>query len=159
MQHIERVHKGNYGVFGARKVCLMLKREGIEVARCAVERLMRRLGLRGVVRGRRVRTTVPDANAARPTDPVQRQFTVSAPHRLWVADFTYVATWAGMVYVALIIDAYARRILGWRADTTMRTSMSSTRWRRSRRRPVRRVGRDAYDNAWPSRPSVCTRPS
>ena len=84
---------------------------------------MRKLGLRGAVRGRRVRTTVPDANAARATDLVQRQFDVTAPNRLWVADFTYVATWAGTVYVAFVIDAYARLILGWRADTSMRTSL------------------------------------
>jgi putative transposase len=117
------VHKENDGVYGARKVWLTLNREGIPVARCTVERLMRRLGLRGAVRGRRVRTSVPDAAAARPGDLVQRQFTVEAPNRLWVADFTYVATWAGMVYVAFVIDAYARRILGWRADTSMRTSL------------------------------------
>jgi putative transposase len=123
VEHIRRVHKENYGVFGARKVWLTLNREGIPVARCTVERLMRRLGLRGAVRGRRVRTTMPDADAARPTDLVQRQFDVTAPNRLWVADFTYVPTWAGMVYVAFVIDAYARRILGWRADTTMRTSL------------------------------------
>jgi putative transposase len=122
-EHIRRIHKENYGVFGARKVWLVLNREGIAVARCTVERLMRQMGLRGVVRGRRVRTTVPDETAARPADLVQRQFTVNAPNRLWVADFTYVATWAGTVYVAFIIDAYARRILGWRADTTMRTSL------------------------------------
>jgi putative transposase len=123
MGHIARVHKDNYGVFGARKVWLTLNREGIPVARCTVERLMRALGLRGAVRGRKVRTTVPDSGAARPNDLVQRQFDVTAPNRLWVADFTYVATWAGMVYVAFVIDAYARRILGWRADTTMRTSL------------------------------------
>ena len=121
--HIARVHRENYGVFGARKVWLTLNREGIPVARCTVERLMCRLGLRGAVRGRRVRTTVPDAGVARPTDLVQRQFDVSAPNRLWVADFAYVPTWAGMVYVAFVIDAYARRIVGWRADTTMRTSL------------------------------------
>lgn len=122
-EQIARVHKENYGVFGARKVWLTLNREGIAVARCTVERLMRQLGLRGAIRGRRVRTTIPDAAAARPTDLVQRQFNVTAPNRLWVADFTYVPTWAGMVYVAFVIDAYARRVLGWRADTTMRTSL------------------------------------
>jgi putative transposase len=122
-EEIVRVHKENYGVFGARKVWLTLNREGIPVAKCTVERLMRAAGLRGAIRGRKVRTTVPDAEAARPADLVQRQFTVTAPNRLWVADFTYVATWAGKVYVAFVIDAYARRILGWRADTTMRTSL------------------------------------
>jgi putative transposase len=123
VEHIARVHKDNYGVFGARKVWLTLNREGIPVARCTVERLMRRLGLRGAVRDRRVFTTVADPEAARPKDLVQRRFDVAAPNRLWVADFTYVPTWAGMVYVAFVIDAYARRILGWRADTTMRTSL------------------------------------
>jgi putative transposase len=122
-EQIARVHKENYGVYGARKVWLTLNREGIAVARCTVERLMRQLGLRGAIRGRRVRTTIPDTAAARPTDLVQRQFNVTGPNRLWVADFTYVSTWAGMVYVAFVIDAYARRILGWRADTTMRTSL------------------------------------
>jgi putative transposase len=122
-EHILRVHKENYGVYGARKVWLTLNREGIPVARCTIERLMRQLGLRGAIRGRRVRTTVADPGAARPTDLVQRQFDVTAPNRLWVADFTYVATWDGMVYVAFVVDAYARRILGWRADTTMRTSL------------------------------------
>jgi putative transposase len=106
------VHKENYGVYGARKVWLALNREGIPAARCTVERLMRQLGLRGAVRGRRVRTTAPDAGAARPGDLAQRQFTVEAPNRLWVADFTYVATWAGMFCVAFVIDAHARRILG-----------------------------------------------
>jgi putative transposase len=123
LEHIARVHKENYGVFGARKVWLTLNREGIAVARCTVERLMRRAGLHGVVRGRRVFTTLADPDADRPKDLVQRRFDVAAPNRLWVADFTYVATWAGMVYVAFVIDAYARRILGWRADTTMRTSL------------------------------------
>jgi putative transposase len=123
MAHICRVHAENYGVFGARKVWLTLNRQGIAVARCTVERLMRQCGLHGVVRGRKVRTTVPDQAASRPTDLVQRQFSVDAPNRLWVADFTYVATWAGMVYVAFVIDAFARRILGWRAATTMKTSL------------------------------------
>jgi putative transposase len=122
-EQIARVHQQNYGVFGARKVWLTLNRDGIAVARCTVERLMRRLGLRGAVRGRRVRTTIPDPGAARATDLVQRNFDVTAPNRLWVADFTYVASWAGTVYVAFVIDAYARRIVGWRADTTMRTSL------------------------------------
>jgi putative transposase len=122
-RHILRIHKENYHVYGARKVWLTLNREGMTVARCTVERLMRTLGLRGAVRGRKVRTTIVDGDAHRPTDLVQRRFTVHAPNRLWVADFTYVATWAGMVYVAFVIDAYARRILGWRADTSMRTSL------------------------------------
>ena len=118
-----RVHAGNYGVYGARKVWLQLNREGTAVARCTVERLMRELGLAGARRGRRVRTTVPDTAAARPADLVRRQFSPAAPDRLWVADFTYVPTWTGMVYVAFVIDAYSRRILGWRAATSMRTAL------------------------------------
>lgn len=121
--HITRVHGENYGVYGARKVWLALNREGIPVARCTTERLMRDLGLHGARRGKRIRTTRPDAAAARPADLVRRQFSPARPDRLWVADFTYVPTWAGMVYVAFVIDAYSRRILGWRAATTMRTAL------------------------------------
>ena len=120
---IARVHKENFGVYGARKVWLALNREGTPVARCTVARLMRELGLRGARRGKRVRTTVPDPAAARPADLVRRQFSPAAPDRLWVADYTYVPAWAGMVYVAFVIDAYSRRILGWRAATTMRTAL------------------------------------
>ena len=113
----------NYGVYGARKVWLQLNREGTPVARCTVARLMRELGLRGARRGKRVRTTVPGPAAARPADLVGRQFSPPAPDRLWVADYTYVPTWAGMVYVAFVIDAYSRRILGWRAATSMKTAL------------------------------------
>jgi putative transposase len=120
---ITRVHQANYGVYGARKVWLTLNREGIPVARCTVERLMRELRLAGVRRGKRRRTTVPDPAAARPADLVRRRFSPPAPDRLWVADFTYVPTWSGMVYVAFVIDAYSRQILGWRAATSMRTSL------------------------------------
>ena len=118
---IARVHGENYGVYGARKVWLALNREGTPVARCTVERLMRELGLAGARRGRRIRTTRPDAAAARPADLVRRQFSPPRPDRLWVADFTYVPTWTGMVYVAFVIDAYSRRILGWRAARSMKT--------------------------------------
>ena len=120
---ITAVHQDNYGVYGARKVWLALNREGVAVARCTVERLMRELGLAGARRGKRSRTTVPDPAAARPADLVRRRFSPPAPDRLWVADFTYVPTWAGMVYVAFVIDAYSRRILGWRAATSMRTAL------------------------------------
>jgi putative transposase len=120
---ITRVHADNYGVYGARKVWLALNRQGIAVARCTVERLMRELGLAGARRGKRRRTTVPDPAAARPADLVERKFTRPAPDRLWVADFTYVPTWSGMVYVAFVIDAYSRRIVGWRAATSMRTAL------------------------------------
>jgi putative transposase len=117
------VHQANYGVYGARKVWLALNRERTPVARCTVERLMRELGLAGARRGKRHRTTVPDPAAARPADLVGRRFSPPAPDRLWVADFTYVATWSAMVYIAFVIDAYSRQILGWRAATTMRTAL------------------------------------
>jgi putative transposase len=120
---IRRVHATNYGVYGARKVWLALNREGVDVARCTVERLMRELGLRGVVRGKTRRTTIADGTAARPADLVQRRFNTDRPNRLWVADFTYVPTWSGMVYVAFVIDAYSRRILGWRAASSMKTGL------------------------------------
>lgn len=123
MVAIARVHHQNYGVYGARKVWLALNREGIPVARCTVERLMKVLGLEGARRGRRVRTTRPDTAAVRPVDLVNRQFNPSRPDALWVADFTYVATWAGFVYVAFVLDAYSRRILGWKAATSMRTEL------------------------------------
>ena len=120
---ITKAHRDNYGVYGSRKIWLVLNREGTEVARCTVERLMKDLDLAGVRRGRRWRTTVADPAAARPRDLVDRMFAPLAPNLLWVADFTYVPTWSGMVYVAFVIDAYSRRILGWRAATSMRTSL------------------------------------
>ena len=116
---IARVHAANYGVYGARKMWLALRQEGLDVARVTVERLMRQLGLAGAVRDRTRRTTVADPAAARPRDLVRRDFTRWAPDRLWVADFTYVPTLAGTVYVAFVIDAYSRRILGWRAAASM----------------------------------------
>ena len=113
---IARVHAENFGVYGARKVWRQLRREGFEVARCTVERLMRIMDLRGAVRGKTVRTTVPDPAQPCPQDKVNRQF--QAPNRLWVSDFSYVATWRGFVYVAFVIDAYARRIVGWRVSSS-----------------------------------------
>ena len=121
---IARVWQANRRVYGARKVWRQLRREGTPVARCTVERLMRAAGLAGVVRGRRVRTTVPECAAERPLDLVQRQFRATRPNALWVADFTYVATWSGMVYVAFVIDVFSRRIVGWRASATMRTDLA-----------------------------------
>ena len=121
--HIARVHADNYGVYGARKVWLTLGREGIEVARCTVERLMRELGLEGARRGKRRRTTIADPAAARPSDLVDRNFTRWRQDQLWVADFTYVPTWSGIVYVAFVIEAYSRRILGWRAAANMRAEL------------------------------------
>jgi putative transposase len=120
---IGRVHAANYGVYGARKVWLALNREGIPVARCTVERLMRELGLEGARRGKRHRTTVADPGASRPADLVQRRFSQARPDAVWVADFTYVATWSGTVYVAFVLDCHSRRILGWRASTSMRTEL------------------------------------
>ena len=104
----------NYGVYGVRKIWRQMGREGIEVARCTVARLMRELGICGAVRGRTRRTTVADPTAARAPDLVERDFTAAAPNRLWVADFTYCATWTGMAYTAFVVDVYSRRIVGWR---------------------------------------------
>ena len=120
---IRRVFTANKSVYGPRKVWLQLNREQVPVARCTVERLMRADGLAGVRRGSRKRTTIVDPAAALPDDLVRRDFEPLAPNRLWVADLTYVSTWTGWVYVAFVIDAYARRILGWRVATTMTTSM------------------------------------
>jgi putative transposase len=121
---IQRAWDDNFRVYGVRKVWRQLKREGFEVARCTVARLMRDLGLRGVVRGRKVRTTVPDELLDRPLDRVNRQFNVFRPNALWVADLTYVATWRGFVYVAFVIDAFARRIVGWRVSSSLRTGLA-----------------------------------
>ena len=118
MAEIRRVWEANFGVYGARKVWLQLAREGIAVARCTVARLMRAMGLRGVVRGKPVRTTVSDKAAPCPLDRVNRQFQAVQPNALWVSDFTYVSTWTGFVYVAFVIDAFARRIVGWRVSRT-----------------------------------------
>jgi putative transposase len=122
--HIARVHAENFGVYGAPKIWAQLNREGIRVARCTVERLMRDMGLRGAVRGRPRRTTIPAVTAERPRDLVDRQFSAEAPNRLWVADLTYVRTWAGFVYVAFITDVFSRRIVGWQASTSLRTDLA-----------------------------------
>ena len=121
---IQRVWDDNFRVYGVRKVWHQLKREGFDVARCTVARLMRDLGLRGVVRGRKVKTTVADELLDRPPDRVNRQFNVVRPNALWVADLTYVATWRGFVYVAFVIDAFARRIVGWRVSSSLRTGLA-----------------------------------
>ncbi len=119
--HVERVWHANLQVYGADKVWRQLLREGIEVARCTVERLMRNLGLRGVVRGKVIKTTFSDSAAPCPLDRVNRQFKALRPNQLWVSDFTYVSTWQGFVYVAFVIDVFARRIVGWRVSSSMRT--------------------------------------
>ena len=123
MNEIRRVHAANYGVYGARKVWLALNREGTPVARCTVERLMRQEGLAGAVRGKVKRTTIADPAGPRARDLVRRDFAPLAPDRLWVADITYVSTWSGWVYVAFVIDAFARRIIGWRCGSTMTTQL------------------------------------
>jgi transposase InsO family protein len=121
LPEIQRVWQDNLQVYGADKVWKQLAREGMTVARCTVERLMRRQGLRGVMRGKVVRTTVSDSNAPCPMDKVHRQFKADRPNQLWVSDFTYVSTWQGWLYVAFVIDVFARRIVGWRVSTSMRT--------------------------------------
>jgi len=118
---VERVWKENFEVYGVRKVWRQLRRGRFEVARCTVQRLMKRLGLKGVIRGKTVRTTISDPKAPCPLDHVQRQFSADRPNALWVSDFTYVSTWQGFVYVAFVIDAFARRIVGWRASSSART--------------------------------------
>jgi putative transposase len=124
LPEIRRVWRENHEVYGAKKVWKQLNREKVRVARCTVARLMRHLGLRGVVRGRRCRTTIPEPVADRPQDLVARAFTVDRPNALWVADLTYVATWRGFVYVAFVIDAFARRIVGWRVSSSLRSDLA-----------------------------------
>jgi putative transposase len=123
--HVRRVWQANHGVYGADKVWRQLHREGVPIARCTVERLMRQMGLAGAVRGRSWTTTTRcDARAGRPGDLVERDFTAQRPNQLWVSDLTYVATWQGFVYVAFVVDAFARRIVGWRATTHLRTELA-----------------------------------
>jgi len=139
---IRRVFAENFGVYGVRKVWRQLRREGEDIARCTVERLMRNMGLRGVVRGKPVRTTISDKAAPCPRDHVNRQFQTNKPNALWVSDFTYVATWSGFVYVAFVIDVFARRIVGWRASRTAHASfvLDALEQALHDRRPVRRGG-------------------
>jgi putative transposase len=120
---IVEVHTENFGVYGVRKMWWQLRREGVDVARCTVERLMREAGIKGAIRGKKRRTTIPDGQSERALDLVDRDFSASAPNRLWVSDFTHVAMWSGVAYVCFAIDAFSRRIVGWKADTTMKTSL------------------------------------
>jgi len=121
---IERIWKENFEVYGVRKVWRQMKREGFKVARCTVERLMRKLGLRGVTRGPKPYwTTIPDDSLARPADLVNREFHATRPNQLWVADMTYVGTWSGMVHVAFVVDVFSRYIVGWRVSRSMRTDL------------------------------------
>jgi len=139
---IRRVYEENFHVYGVRKVWRQLLREGIAVARCTVARLMRTMGLQGVVRGKRVRTTISNAAAACPLDRVNRQFKAPHPNALWVSDFTYVATWVGFVYVAFVIDVFARRIVGWRVSRTAHAGfvLDALEQALHARRPVRGSG-------------------
>ncbi len=121
MSHINRVWEANLKVYGADKVWKQMNREAIPVARCTVERLMARLGLQGARRGKTVRTTTPDRSVLCPLDRVNRQFVAHRPNQLWVSDFTYVSTWQGWLYVAFVVDVFARHIVGWRVSRTMTT--------------------------------------
>ena len=121
MPKVEAVWNANLQVYGADKVWKQMNREGDTVARCTVERLMRRLGLRGVKRGKVVRTTISDTKVVCPLDKVNRQFRAQRPNQLWVSDFTYVSTWQGWLYVAFVVDVFARRIVGWRTSSSMTT--------------------------------------
>lgn len=123
LDEVQRVWDENFQVYGARKVWRQLQREGIDAARCTVERLMRRLGIQGVRRGAKCWTTVSDDSLDRPVDRVHRQFTATRPDQLWVADITFVATWMGFVYVAFVIDVFARCIVGWRVSRSLRTEL------------------------------------
>ncbi|MFE0703607.1 IS3 family transposase [Streptomyces sp. NPDC058872] len=140
---IQHVYDSNYRVYGARKIWRELNRQGQAVARCTVERLMRELGIAGAVRGRRVITTLPGGQAGRAPDLLDRDFVAGAPNRCWVADFTHVKTWAGVVYVAFVVDTFSRRIVGWSAATVKETvfvldALEMAIWQRDRdQQPVR----------------------
>jgi transposase InsO family protein len=139
---IRRVFEANFAVYGVRKIWRQLGREGVSAARCTVARLMRQMGLRGVIRGKGARTTVSDKAMPCPADRVNRQFRASRPNLLWLADFTYVATWQGFVYVAFVIDAFARRIVGWRVSRTAHAAfvLDALEQALHDRRPVRASG-------------------
>ncbi|MGA6998832.1 MAG: IS3 family transposase [Pseudolabrys sp.] len=139
---VRRVFDENFRVYGVRKVWRQLKREGFDVARCTVSRLMRDMGLQGIIRGKSVKTTVSDKAAPCPLDHVNRQFKAPRPNVLWLSDFTYVATWTGFVYVAFVIDAYARRIVGWRVSRTAHAGfvLDALEQALHDRRPIHRGG-------------------
>ena len=140
--HIQRVFDANWQVYGVRKVWRQLRRDGFDVARCTVARLMKRMGIQGIIRGKPQKTTIPDKKLPCPLDKVNRQFRVPAPNMLWVSDFTYVATWKGFVYVAFVIDAFARRIVGWRVSTTPHAGfvLDALEQAVHERRPVKAMG-------------------
>ncbi len=136
-KQISEVFEANCHVYGARKIWRELNRQGRRVARCTVERLMRELGIAGAVRGKRVITTLPGGQAERAPDLLDRDFVAAAPNRCWVADFTHVKTWAGVVYVAFVVDTFSRRIVGWSAATVKETvfvldALEMAVWRRDR---------------------------
>ncbi len=139
---IRRVFNENFQVYGVRKVWRQLQREGYDIARCTVARLMRMMGLQGVIRGKPIKTTISDKSAPCPLDRVNRHFKAPAPNMLWLSDFTYVATWQGFVYVAFVIDAFARRIVGWRASRTAHAGfvLDALDQALHDRRPVKRGG-------------------
>ena len=159
---IRRVHGEHLGVYGARKVWRQLHREGIAVARCTVERLMGELGLEGARRGRAHKTTTPEVTEPRPADLVERDFSATRPNQLWVADLTYVATWSGFVYVAFVVDAFSRFLVGWQASRSLRTDLALDAlemaiWRRQAqlegwsitRTGAANICRSATPNDWP----------
>ncbi|MET8012846.1 IS3 family transposase [Streptomyces sp. NPDC005271] len=123
MPLIEEIHAESGGTYGTRRITRALRRKGVDAARCTVERLMRELGLEGVIRGQRRRTTVPEPSAPRPPDLVDRDFTATRPDQLWVADMTYVRTWSGWAYVAFVLDVYSWMIVGWQVANHMRTEL------------------------------------
>jgi putative transposase len=140
LEQIKQIHADNYSVYGARRVHQQLRRQGVSVARCTIERLMRAEGIEGVRRGSRTRTTTPDEAAPRPPDLVNRHFTADRPDQLWLADITYVRTWEGWVYVAFVLDAFSRRIVGWQLADHLRTdlpldALEMAMWQRERDRP------------------------
>ena len=139
---VERVFTENFEVYGVRKVWRQLQREGFDTARCTVARLMRGMGLQGVIRGKPIRTTISDKAAPCPLDHVNRQFIAPRPNVLWVSDFTYVSTWQGFVYVAFVIDTFARRIVGWRASRTAHAGfvLDALEQALHDRRPIHRGG-------------------
>ncbi|WP_393096896.1 IS3 family transposase [Streptomyces sp. LN325] len=142
---ITEIHAANFRVYGARKVWRELHRQGHVVARCTVERLMRELGIAGAIRGKKVITTSPDTAVERAPDLLDRKFVASAPNRCWVADFTYVSTWSGVVYVAFVVDTFSRRIVGWSAATSKETrlvldALEMALWQRDRDQHPHRRG-------------------
>jgi putative transposase len=154
---IRRVWTEHRRVYGADKVWAQLNREGTVVARCTVERLMRELGLRGVVRGKTIRTTIGDEASSRPADLVARRFRADAPNRLWVADLTYVRTFAGWVYVAFVVDVFSRVVVGWQASRSLHTALAldaleMALWARRAKRLPGLVHHSDSDNAWAGGP-------